>query len=152
MGHESRSKAMAARRAARWARIKTLVDASIAQRMTVEDLAKIAGLSPFHFSREFQKALGLPPHAYLTQRRLAVARDLIAQGAMPLAAIAKATGFMTPSHFSNVFRREMGMTPSSYGKRLRTQAAAPAAAAVEASAGDRDHNFSRQAEAAAIGS
>lgn len=76
-------------------------------------LAQEAGLSRFQLLRAFAAAFGLPPHAWLLQRRLARARDAIANGAA-LADAAAAAGFADQSHMTRVFTRCWGFTPGAY--------------------------------------
>lgn len=85
---------------------------------TLDRLAALAGLSPFHFLRCFRQALGLPPHAYLTQLRLKRARERLAAGDAPAEA-ALAAGFYDQSHLVRVFKRCYGITPGQYVAALR---------------------------------
>ncbi|MGI4874296.1 MAG: AraC family transcriptional regulator [Janthinobacterium lividum] len=80
---------------------------------TVATLAAAAGLSRFQFTRAVTQATGLPPQAYLTQRRLAQARHLLRAGAS-LVEAALATGFCDQSHFSHHFKRVVGVSPGQY--------------------------------------
>lgn len=76
-------------------------------------LAEIAGLSPFHLSRVFAKEVGVPPHAYQLQVRLKKATDLLASG-KPLADVAYETGFCDQSHFQKSFKKKFRITPGHY--------------------------------------
>ena len=82
-------------------------------RLTVTELAAEGGMSRFQFTRAFALATGLSPLAYLTQRRLSRAKQLLQQGATPVFA-ALETGFFDQSHFSRHFKRVMGATPGQY--------------------------------------
>src|ERR1700760_4922509 len=64
-------------RARRLLQARDLADARVAEPLTVADLARAAGLSPAHFSREFRRAFGEPPHRYLLTRRLERAATLL---------------------------------------------------------------------------
>lgn len=79
----------------------------------LEQLAAVARLSPFHLTRAFRRATGLPPHAFLLQTRLARARILLRAG-LDLPAVASETGFADQSHFTRHFRRAFGITPGAY--------------------------------------
>ncbi|MBX9602636.1 MAG: AraC family transcriptional regulator [Bryobacteraceae bacterium] len=79
----------------------------------LEQLAAVARLSPFHFTRVFRRGTGLPPHAFLLQIRLARARTLLREG-LDLPAVAAETGFADQSHFTRHFRRTFGITPGVY--------------------------------------
>ena len=70
-------------------------------------------LSPFHFARVFRQATGLPPHAWLKQRRLARARTMLRQGGAPLN-VAFDLGFADQSHLSRQFKQAYGVTPGEY--------------------------------------
>lgn len=81
--------------------------------VSLDDLARAAGLSAYHLLRVFKKAVGVTPHAWFTQLRVERARRLLLQGVSPAEA-ALATGFYDQSHFTNTFRRFMGVTPRRY--------------------------------------
>lgn len=80
--------------------------------ITVREMASAAGLSPYHFSRQFRADMGCSPHRYLLQLRLGKALRLLRESNRPLAVIAAETGFADQSHFSNCFRRRYGVSPS----------------------------------------
>ena len=103
-------------RAVRMAR--AFLDEHFAQDVRLDALALHTGLSPFHLSRVFQRATGLPPHAYLTQRRVAEARSLIG-GGEPLADVALACGFSDQSHMTRQFKRQLGFSPGAYRKIIQ---------------------------------
>jgi AraC family transcriptional regulator len=93
-------------------RIKEYVLAHIAEPITVQDLAALAGRSPFHFSRIFTRSVGVPPHRYIIHLRLKQAIRQIREGRLGLAAIAAETGFADQSHLSRWVRRVHGVAPS----------------------------------------
>lgn len=80
---------------------------------TLEELARDASLSRFQLLRAFTRAFGLPPHAYLLQRRLALARRLLRSGMSPALAATDA-GFSDQSHLTRCFARQFGVTPGRY--------------------------------------
>ena len=86
--------------------------------LTLQHLADVAGLSRYQLIRGFARALGLTPHAYIVQTRLALARRLIRSGE-PIADVAFRTGFADQSHLSNAFRRQFGVSPGSYCSGFR---------------------------------
>lgn len=94
-------------------RARELIDDDPALPLTLEDLARETGLSRFQVVRAFARATGLTPHAYLMQRRVHLARRLIAQG-VPLAQAALDSGFADQSHMTRLFTRQYGMPPRVY--------------------------------------
>jgi AraC-like DNA-binding protein len=92
---------------------RQMIDADPSRPQTLADLAREAGLSRFQLLRAFCKATGLTPHAYLMQRRIALARRLIA-ARMPLAEAAFAAGFADQSHMTRTFVRKYGVSPRLY--------------------------------------
>ncbi|TPA80514.1 AraC family transcriptional regulator [Vibrio parahaemolyticus] len=81
--------------------------------VSLEELAKLAGLSPFHLLREFQKQFGFPPHAYQIQQRLRMAKKLLKQGKR-ISDVAQECGFHDQSHLHRHFKKAMGVTPGQY--------------------------------------
>lgn len=84
--------------------------------LTVEEIAAAAGLSPFHFSRQFKAATGHPPHEYLVRLRVDRAQELLRRHgrAWTTAAIAQEAGFSDQSHLARHFKRVLGVTPGEY--------------------------------------
>jgi AraC family transcriptional regulator len=86
---------------------------------TLEEMAAVARLSPYHFARQFKAATGLPPHQYVIARRIERAKQLLQGGAgLSLAEVALHAGFSDQSQFSRHFKRLVGVTPG----RFRTPA------------------------------
>ncbi|CAG4922449.1 AraC family transcriptional regulator [Paraburkholderia gardini] len=100
------------------ARAKVRIDDDPASALTLADLASEAGMSRFQLLRGFARELGLPPHAYRMQRRVALARRLIATGSA-LADAAAGAGFADQSHMTRAFVRLLGVTPASYAAAMR---------------------------------
>jgi len=90
--------------------MKALLAADLAAPLRVADLAQAVGLSPFHATRLFTQATGLPPHAWRTQLRLQHALGPLREGAT-VADVAAASGFTDQSHFTRHFRRMFGVPP-----------------------------------------
>jgi AraC-like DNA-binding protein len=84
-----------------------------AEQVTLQALARIAGLSAFHLCRVFATAVGMPPHAYQTQARVRRARSLLRSG-LPISQVAAATGFSDQAHLTRHFKRIVGLTPGRY--------------------------------------
>jgi AraC-like DNA-binding protein len=103
-------------------RAKDLADASYQERLDVDGLARAAGLSRAHFSREFRRAFGEPPHAYLMTRRLERAAALLRATDRSVADICFSVGLTSVGSFTSTFTRTFGISPTAY--RARYPAAA----------------------------
>ena len=99
-------------------RVRDYIETNLDDRLTLSDLAGVACLSPYHFSRSFKEAVGVGPQRYVMQRRLERAKTLVRRSSQPLAAIAQEVGFVDQSHLTSIFRREIGMTPGRYRTAL----------------------------------
>jgi len=95
-------------------RARDLVDARYAEPLGVDDLARTAGLSRAHFSREFRRAFGESPHAYLLTRRLERAAALLRSTDRSVSSICFAVGLRSVGSFTTSFTRAYGMTPTAY--------------------------------------
>jgi AraC-like DNA-binding protein len=95
---------------------------SLADPPSLDELAAAAGMSPFALLRAFRDATGLPPHAYLNQLRVRLARRLLDAGLRP-AEVAAETGFADQPHLTRHFKRVVGVPPGAY---QRERAASPA--------------------------
>lgn len=93
--------------------VRELLAADPAAAHSLGDLARAAGHGRFHTLRLFREAYGLPPHAYRTQLRVEMAKNLLARG-VSIADTAQETGFSDQSHFTRVFREHTGATPNQY--------------------------------------
>ncbi len=95
-------------------RAKDLADARYAESLSVDDLARAAGLSRAHFSREFRRAFGETPHAYLLTRRLERAASLLRGTDKSVADICIAVGWDSVGSFTTSFSRMFGKSPTAY--------------------------------------
>jgi AraC-like DNA-binding protein len=95
-------------------RAKDLADARYFERLEVDDLAHAAGLSRAHFSREFRRAFGESPHAYLLTRRLERAAALLRTTDRSVADICLSVGLQSIGSFTTSFTRTYGMSPTAY--------------------------------------
>jgi AraC-like DNA-binding protein len=91
------------------------IDAHPEADLSLLDLADTAGLSPWHFLRQFKAAVGIPPHAYQVQARLRLARTLLLAGHAP-AAVSLQCGFTDQSHFTRHFKKALGLTPGAFAR------------------------------------
>lgn len=94
---------------------KSLIDMQPGTAWTLEMLATQAGLSRFQFIRHFERATGLTPHAYILQRRIHLARQMIRLG-KGLTDIAADCGFSDQSHMTRQFIRRFGLSPGTYAR------------------------------------
>ncbi len=88
--------------------------------LTLERIAAVARLSPYHFTRQFKAATGMPPHRFVVARRVERARELLRTGDLPLAEVAVSAGFSDQSQFSHHFKRLAGVTPGQFRKSATT--------------------------------
>ena len=95
-------------------RAKDLADARYAEPLGVDDLARAAGLSRAHFSREFRRAFGESPHAYLLTRRLERAASLLRMTDRSVADICFSVGLQSVGSFTTSFTRTFGVSPTRY--------------------------------------
>lgn len=102
-------------------RVQEHIDSRLAERITVEELASVAGLSRGYFSRAFLAATGESPHQFILARRLAEARQRLDDSTGDLAQIAVQTGFSSHAHLTTAFGQAFGVTPQAY-RRLRRAA------------------------------
>lgn len=106
------------------AQLRDLLDASVPNGLSLADAAVRLGVSEPYLVRAFTREHGLPPHRYLTGRRLDLARRLLLDGHPP-ATVAAEAGFYDQSHLSRHFLRLLGTTPARYAaaSRLRDRTA-----------------------------
>jgi AraC-like DNA-binding protein len=95
------------------ARGRDYIEAHCGRDVSLSQLSRVVGLSPFHFARAFEKEIGLPPHAYLEAVRIRKARELL-NGRVPIVEVALQLGYADQSHFTNRFKRALGITPGQY--------------------------------------
>ncbi|MGA0534164.1 helix-turn-helix domain-containing protein [Hansschlegelia sp. KR7-227] len=86
----------------------------IARPFSLAELASIAGMSPFHFSRMFSRSTGCSPQRYFVGLRVAEAQRLLRETDRSVIEVGLAVGYTSPSHFAQAFRRATGTTPSTY--------------------------------------
>ena len=98
-------------------RIADYVEAHLDRPIRLDDLAALAGLSPFHLQRAFRASRGVSPQTFVAHRRIARAKALLGRPE-PLAAIALACGFSSQSHLTRAFRAATALTPGAYRARL----------------------------------
>ena len=95
-------------------RARDLADARFFEPLDVDDMARAAGLSRAHFSREFRRAFGESPHAYLLTRRLERAASLLRMTDRSVADICFSVGLQSVGSFTTSFTRTYGRSPTAY--------------------------------------
>jgi AraC family transcriptional regulator len=109
--HRGRAEAPAIAPVGQWlADLRAHVVANLNQRIAVDDLAAIAGMSRTHFNRRFREVAQCSPYQWVLGLRVDQARQLL-RGQLPLAEVASITGFADQAHFSRVFKAMTGMAP-----------------------------------------
>jgi transcriptional regulator of acetoin/glycerol metabolism len=105
-------------------RVCDYIEGHLDEKIRLDGLAALAGLSTDHFARAFHRSVGVPPHMYLLRRRLEEVDHMLRETHAPLSEIALATGFSDQSHLARHFRRWAGMSPRqarwSEGNRIPT--------------------------------
>jgi AraC-like DNA-binding protein len=87
--------------------------------LSIEQVAKAAAISPFHFIRQFEALFGVTPHQFRMRARLDRAKQLLAAGHHSVTEVCMEVGFSSLGSFSDLFRRRVGASPSQYQRRLR---------------------------------
>jgi AraC-like DNA-binding protein len=95
-------------------RVLNLIARKLGDPVSVEDMAREAGLSRSHFARSFASTVGRAPHAYLMARRVAKAEQLLRGSALSINQIAAVCGFHDQAHLTRNFRQRFGQTPHQY--------------------------------------
>jgi AraC family transcriptional regulator len=95
-------------------RAKDYIEENIGRHLSLDRIAEAAASSPYHFARSFRAATGLPPHRYVTLRRIEFAKILLLSTHLPIADIARQVGMPNQSHFTTHFRRLVGCTPKKF--------------------------------------
>jgi AraC-like DNA-binding protein len=125
-------------------RAKDLADARYFEPLEVEDLAKAAGLSKAHFSREFRRTFGESPYVYLLTRRLERAAALLRNTDHSVAEICLEVGLQGIGSFTTSFKRTYGVTPVAYREAHPPAAAARLPACVVRAYGRPQHRTIRE--------
>ena len=98
--------------------IRDYLQDNYAENISLKQLAQIVDRTPAHLVRVFSTEVGLPPHVYQTQVRIARAKTLLMQG-YAIVDVAQATGFADHAHFSRQFKRLNGVTPKIYRQNIK---------------------------------
>lgn len=99
-------------------RARALLEERLTGPVTLDELAAHARLDKFRLCRAFREQVGLPPHAYVTHRRVSLAQDLLARG-VPQSEVALRVGLYDQSQLHRHFKRILGVTPGAWARSLR---------------------------------
>jgi AraC-like DNA-binding protein len=95
-------------------RVNRFIDENLTEPILLKDMSAVAQRSTAYFCRAFKRTFGRSPHAYLIDRRVKLAGDLMLASDAPLSEIAQAAGFADQSHFCRHFRQVTGETPAAW--------------------------------------
>jgi AraC-like DNA-binding protein len=99
------------------------IDRHYAAALDLGQIARVAGVSKFHFARSFEAAYGLTPTRYLSRRRVERAQDLLRNANLTVTEVCLLVGFTSLGSFSSLFTRLTGETPTAYRDRCAAQGA-----------------------------
>jgi AraC family transcriptional regulator len=99
--------------------VTSYIEDHLAEPIALATLARLVGLSPYHFCRAFKQSLGLPPHRYQSRLRIERAKHLLAKPASSVTEVGLTVGYSETSSFTAAFRKTTGFTPSVYRRALR---------------------------------
>jgi AraC family transcriptional regulator len=97
-------------------RIRAYIDAHIGERIALDDLARQAGVSRFHFARQFRLSTGESPMGYLRRVRIERSKRILQSRETTIAEVAATLGFSDQSHFTRTFGRLVGVSPGSFAR------------------------------------
>lgn len=95
--------------------------------LSIDDLAREAGVSPFHFIRRFHALFGVTPHQFRIDARLDRAKELLALSDYSVTDVCMEIGFSSLGSFSDLFARRVGVAPSVYRRQVRSRMSVPRA-------------------------
>ena len=98
----------------RLSRVVEFIRGNLDSDLTVTQMASVACMSAAHFARSFRLATGLPPHEYVSDQRLAVAKQRLLTENIQIGEIALAAGFSSQANFTRAFRKAVGVTPAQF--------------------------------------
>ena len=113
---------------ARARRVIDYIESNLASDLRLIELSAVAGISRSHFARAFRNTVGMAPHSFVLQRRLARAVELLTQRKLSMREVAERCGFADQAHLTRSFKSKFGRPPSLHVPSMRThQADRPAA-------------------------
>ncbi len=97
-------------------KVTSYLTENFSKKITLEDMADMAGLSPYHFNRKYKKETGVTPHQFLLSTRISAAKYNLSNSNMTISEIALSSGFIDESAFCYCFKKREGITPNEYRK------------------------------------
>lgn len=95
------------------------INGNLASRMTLIEIAAVAGTSPYYLARQFKLSTGLPPHQYVIRCRIEQAKILLTENKWPIVEIGYRIGCSSQSNFTALFGKHVGMTPKDYREQTK---------------------------------
>ena len=99
-------------------RVRTYIDEHIGERIYLSELARQAGVSRFHFARQFRLSTGESPMEYLRRVRIDRSKRILETRRATIAEVAAGLGFSDQSHFTRTFGRLVGVSPTSFARSV----------------------------------
>jgi AraC-like DNA-binding protein len=99
-------------------RVRTFIEDHIGERISLDELARQAGVSRFHFARQFRLSTGESPMGYLRRMRIERSKTILQTRDSTIAEVAARLGFSDQSHFTRIFGRLVGVSPGSFARRV----------------------------------
>src|SRR3954463_7546971 len=97
-------------------RVRGYIDSHIGDRISLDELARQAGVSRFHFARQFRLSTGASPMGYLRRVRIERSKSILQARETTIAEVAARLGFSDQSHFTRIFGRLVGVSPGSFAR------------------------------------
>jgi AraC family transcriptional regulator len=97
-------------------RVRAYIDDHIGERISLDELARQAGVSRFHFARQFRLSTGESPMGYLRRQRIERSKSILQTRHSTIAEVAARLGFSDQSHFTRIFGRLVGVSPGSFAR------------------------------------
>lgn len=107
------------------ARVRQYIDEHFAQTITLDQLARYAGLNKYYLVHVFNREMGCSPISYLIERRISESKRLLASTRIPVQQISRQLGFSSPSYFSQSFRRATGFSPAEFRRQAQDAGSEP---------------------------
>ena len=99
-------------------RVRAFIEDHIGERISLDELAHQAGVSRFHFARQFRLSTGESPMGYLRRMRIERSKSILQTRDSTIAEVAARLGFSDQSHFTRIFGRLVGVSPGSFARRV----------------------------------